>query len=187
MLITILTFILFTQSALAGLFLNYSLNYHTETDGGDTEAFNLARMNNNIFIGSTVDGPQKMIIGTNFASWNKTQSKGEGDTEKEISLLDMGLRFHLYMTQMRTWYLSATYNLYSRGTGTVNGETADFDGSGYMVSFGYHLKTSKRFSMGASIMYHSSTITSSIVDNTESEVTDTYTAIYPMIEMALRY
>lgn len=185
-LITLFTLLISPQT-FAGLFLNYSFNYHSDVDSGDTEAFSLSRMNNNIFLGATLDGAKKYILGTNFSSWNKTQTKGDGDTEKEISLLEIGPRFHMYFSQMRTWFFSLTYNFYSKGTGTVAGESATFDGSGYMASLGYHLKVSKTFAMGASIMYHGTTITSNVIDSAETEVTDTYASIYPMIEMSLRY
>lgn len=179
--------IIVSTQVYAGAFINYSLNYHSETDGGDTEEFSLSRLNNSLFLGASMDSGQKYIIGTNFISWNKTQSKGDGDTEKEISLIELGPKFLMYFSQARAFFVSLTYNFYSRGTGTVNGDSAEFNGSGLMGAFGYHMKVSKRFAMGASLNYHSTTITSSVVDNTESDVSDTYVSIYPMIEMVLRY
>jgi hypothetical protein len=144
-------------------------------------------MNNTIYLGASMDSGLKYIIGTNFSSWNKTQSKGDGDTEKEISLIELGPKLLVYFNQARSFFASLTYNFYSRGTGTVNGSSAEFNGSGLMGALGYHMKVSKRFAMGASLNYHSTTITSSVVDSTESDVSDTYVSIYPMLEMVLRY
>ena len=179
--------IFFSLSSQAGLFLNYSLNYHSDTDGGDAEAFSLSRINNNLFLGATLDSAKKFMLGTNFSSWNKSQSKGDGDTEKTISQLEIGPRLHCYLSQNRAWFVTLTYNFYSKGTGTVSGADATFDGTGLMSSLGYHLKTSKSFAMGASLNYHSTTISSRIINSAESEVTDTYVSIYPMLEMVLRY
>ncbi len=146
--LTLFTFFtLYSSTAFAGFYMNHSLGY---------------------FLGASVGSGKKLILGTSFAQSTKAQTKGTSDTVTTITLLELGPRFHWYFSQERMWYISFTYNFSAKGTADVAGNSNAVQGTSIMASFGYHLKVSKKFAMGASLNYHSTTITSSILDSTET-------------------
>src|SRR5690606_12602659 len=111
----------------------------------------------------------------------------DSDQQVTLNLLELGPRLHYYFSPERNWFISATYNFQSKGTGLLNGETATITGTGSIGSLGYHYKVTKALGIGASISYHSVVITSRKVDDTDSEVTETYNSIVPMLEFAWRF
>ena len=165
----------------------YSFNMHTETDGGDAEAFSLAKTNHHIFIGLSVDRKEKFYIGQNINSWTKTQTKGEGDDEKTITLLELGPKFLYYFTKERVFYISAVWNFYAKGTSEESGGSSDVDGTSTLISLGYHYRLGDTFMLGASLNSHSVSITSKITDSEQEEVTDTYQSTFPMLELLFRF
>lgn len=168
-------------------FASYSLNYNSETDGGDAEVFNFSKMNNSLSFGASLDSAKKFIIAQNITSHTKSQKKGITDQEMSFTLLELGPQFLWYFTQERRWYISYTYNFLASGSSQISGTKYDVEGSSTMASLGYHLKVNKTFAMGASVKYHNITITSRSSGTTKTEVTDTFNSIYPMLEAVLRF
>lgn len=175
------------QLADAAFFMQYSLNYESDTDSGDAQEFTYSKMNNSIFIAATLDPGKLFSIGQNFTIWNKSQSKGSGDTATSLSLTELGPKMLFYFSRNRSWFSSITYNFYVSGSGETSGTSVEVTGSSIVAAVGYHYKISRLFALGASLNYHQSTITSQVTDSTTSEVSNVYTSIYPMIEVSIRY
>ncbi len=167
--------------------MDYKLNYQTETDGGD-QSFKYNRMMNSLYLAASMDRDKQFFIGQSIVSWNKTQQQGEDSSDEfSMSLLELGPRLHYYFSQERTWYASFTYNFYSKGKSKLSGVSGDISGSGYIGSLGYHYDLSRTIGIGGSLNYHSVSIGERKVDSTTSDVSETYTAIVPMLEMAFRF
>lgn len=177
----------FSQYASAAFFMQYSLNYESDTDSGDAQEFSYSKMNNTIFVAATLDMAKQFSIGQSFTSWTKTQSKGSGDTETSLTLMEFGPKFFYYFTQNKTWFSSLTYNFYVSGTGKISGSDVDVSGSSLVGAVGYHYRISKLLAMGGSLNYHQTTITNTIDGSTTNTVSNVYTSIYPMLELTIRY
>tara|TARA_Y100000780_G_scaffold232596_1_gene269159 strand:- start:316300 stop:316839 length:540 start_codon:yes stop_codon:yes gene_type:complete len=175
-------------NANASFYMDYKLNYQSETDAGDATAFNYTRMMNSLYFAASMDRNKRLYIGQSVIFWNKTQKQGDDSAdETTLDLLELGPRLHFYLTQNRTWYASAVYNFSAKGTSKVSGVEGDVDGSGYMATLGYHYKFSKTIGIGGSLNYHSVTVDERKVDSSSSDVSETYTAIIPMLEIAFRF
>jgi hypothetical protein len=71
-----------------------------------------------------------------------------------------------------------------RNDGTDN---AKLDGSGYRAGFGYQFQLNKNIALGASIFYNAVSISSNIVDNIETEESESYSTITPVLEFNFRF
>lgn len=183
-----LLFIFIAAQAHGSFYMDYKLNYQTETDGGDAGAFTYNRMMNALFLAASLDRDRQFFIGQNFLFWNKTYQQGEDSSDEfTLNLLELGPRLHYYFTQERTWYVSVTYNFYAKGTSAVASEEADVSGTSLMGSLGYHYELTRSIGIGGSLNYHSATLTERKVDSTANEVSETFTSIVPMLEIAFRF
>lgn len=184
----LLCLLLFTSSlAQASFYMDYKLNYQTETDKGD-QSFNSNRIMHSLYLAASMDRDKQFFIGQSIISWNKSQQQGEDSSnEFTMNLLELGPRLHYYFTQARTWYTSFTYNFYSKGKSKLAGTDGDVRGSGYVASLGYHYDLSRTIGIGASLNYHSVSIDERKVGSTTSDVSETYTATVPMLEIAFRF
>ncbi len=183
----LLVFLLMAK-AQASFYMDYKLNYQSETDGGDAGAFSYTRMMNSLYFAASMDRDKRLFIGQSVIFWNKTQKQGDdAAAETTLDLLELGPRVHYYLNQNRTWYTGLVYNFSVKGTSKVSEVESDVDGSGYMATLGYHYKFSKTVGIGASLNYHSITIDERKLDSTSNDVSETYTAIIPMLEVAFRF
>ncbi|MCO4752883.1 MAG: hypothetical protein KC478_00305 [Bacteriovoracaceae bacterium] len=178
----------FIANCHAAFYMDYKLNYQTETDGGDAGAFSYTRMMNSVFFAASMDRDKRFYIGQSAIFWNKTQQQGEdSDDEFTMNLLELGPRIHYYFTQNRTWYTSLVYNFYVNGTSQTAGVEGDVSGTSYLASLGYHYKFTRTIGIGASLNYHSVTLDERKVDSTSNDVSETFSAIVPMLEIAFRF
>ena len=177
--------LLFSLSAAkASLYGQYALYY--SSDSADTETLESSQMRNNIFIGADFGKNKQWVIGQNILIWSKSETNGSGDPF-ELSIMELGPRFQYFFNQTRTVFVSATYNLYAKGDITSAGETKEVSGSSYFVNLGYLFKASKAFYFGVSLNYHSLSISEKVVGTEKSTGTESYTNIYPAIEVSIRF
>ena len=165
--------------------VRYSLFYYSWED--DVDNYTASRMNNSLFIGASFDKDQQIFLGPSYQIWSKAHKPNASSTESDLSLTEFGARLVYFFDRAWRWKFSATYNFASSGDRTVSGASQEVDGSGYQLSLGYSLPVNRNFYVGASLNYHSVGIESSTVNNTKSNVTQTYTTLYPMLEFALRF
>jgi hypothetical protein len=180
------TLLVTTPLAHAGLYLQYAVNYNSSTSEITAEPTEFGRMNNMFTIGAAFDKKQKFFFTWEAHSWSKTVTKGTSDTSSELTLMEYGPKLVCYITQTRSWFFSAGWHPYASGTRTIGGVSHDVTGTAMFFSIGYHIDVSKRFALGASVNYHTITISKQVVSTTESDVSNTYGNIYPMLEMVIK-
>lgn len=166
----------------------YNLNYQTESDGGDAPAFTYNKTMHNLFLGASLDVKKQFYLGQNILSWTRTAQQGnDSATQTTMSLLELGPRLLYYFNDLRRWYLSLVYNFSVKGTSTINEEEGKIEGTSYIAALGYHYKVTKQIGIGGSLNYHVLTITARKIDSTDLEPSESYTAIIPMLEIAIRF
>ncbi|MCO4794560.1 MAG: hypothetical protein KC493_12645 [Bacteriovoracaceae bacterium] len=160
-------------------------NFTSDTDdqGG---IFEFSRMTNQAYLGAAIGAKGKLFFGQNVTSFSRSYTTGAGTVE--VSTLELGPRFQIYFSEALTWNLSMTWNPYAKGERTGSGTTSDIDGWSYEIGLGYQYKISKRFYMGATVVYHALNITT-VTDsaNLETETTFAYTSIYPLLTLNMRF
>lgn len=172
------------NKAEAGFIVDASFNYHSDED--DVTTFSYSKLDYRGFLGANLDSKGTFYFGQNISQFGRSFSNnGE---EGEYSVLELGPRFQLYFGPDGPFYLGFAWNPYVNGTRQVSGTEVDISGSSYFVNLGFQVKLSRAFKIGASLNYHSISITKETdSDNVETEVTNAYTNIYPMIELSLRF
>lgn len=171
--------------AQAAFVVQYTGLYHTYSD--DQSNLEYSRMHNGVFAAASVGRSNKFYLGPSYHMTSKTHKAAEGETEKEVSFTEFGATFLYYFDDDRRWKVEATYNLSVKGERSDGSTTADLDGSGYRLNAGYQLPVNKNFAIGASITYQAINISSNVVDNVETEETESYTTITPMLELSFRF
>ena len=86
-------------------------------------------------------------------------------------------------------YVAAAYHFYAKGTrkrGSASQEE-DVSGTSYFASLGLLLRSSRTFYLGLTLNYHNVTLSESSVGATKSDISHSYTSIYPGIELAFRF
>ncbi|MGB0452544.1 MAG: outer membrane beta-barrel protein [Bacteriovoracaceae bacterium] len=162
-----------------------SLHYETDTD--DVTQFEYGSSHYALLIGATFGKSDQWVVGQSFVNWSRTEKDEDSAADGEIALLELGPRFQYFFNTARTIYLAFTYNFYAKGTRNVAGEEYDISGTGMLAAFGAQFKISKKFYIGFSLNYHSVGISEESQDSTKSDVSNSYTMIYPAVEMSFRF
>jgi hypothetical protein len=181
----IFTLLFFASAASRAAFLiDVSTNYHSDED--DVTTFTYSRFDYRGFLAASLDSKQKFYFGQNVSQFGRDFKNGS--TTGKYSVLELGPRFQYYFSGERTFYMSAAWNPYVKGSRTVGTTEEDISGSSYFINLGWQLKIGRSFSLGASINYHAISITKETdTNNVETDVTDSYTTIYPMLEFSFRF
>lgn len=183
----ILTFFvaLFPIMSHGALFLQYSGFYHTHEDDG--EQFEYSRTYNYLVVGGALDNKESFFISWSTLLWSKTYKSGSGSTENEISIMELGPKVIWFMDDRKTIYISAAYHPYAKGDRTVDGTSQDVSGTSYLATLGYQLKVSRSFYLGASLNYHALSLSEKTVENTATDISESHTAVIPMLEFSIRF
>lgn len=173
------------QASATRLLIQHAFNYHSHSD--DVENFSYNRMNNYLFIGASINKSERFFLGQSVHIWNKTHQAGSDGEASTISLTELGPRVVFLIGPLFRWHVSVAYHIYTKGTRSIEGSSEKISGSAMMGSLGYQIRLSKVFYMGASLHYHSMSITESVEDSEQTDVTNSYTTIIPAIEFSLRF
>ncbi len=159
--------------------LGYGAHGETKTDLGFQD------LTNHFFLGAALGKKEQLYFGQNITSQSKTY---DSSSQTDISTLELGPRLHWFFNEEKTLLLILAWNPYAKGSRISAGGTAtDVSGSSLLVGLGYELKISKMFYLGASINYHSLSISKSEVNNVSTEESSKYTSITPMLNFSLRF
>lgn len=176
--------VLFSLKGHAGFLVDLSTNYHSDED--DVTTFSYSRMDYRGYLAASLDNKGQFYFGQNISQFGRDFKNGS--TTGKYSVLELGPRFQYYFSGERAFYIAAAWNPYVKGSRTIGTTEEDISGSSYFINFGWQLKISRSFALGASLNYHTISITKETdTDNVETEVTDSYTTIYPMIELSFRF
>lgn len=179
-------YLFFLSSARAAFNIELFGNYTSDTDNVDNESY--SKMYYGLFLGASLDGKQTFYFGQNIMMHTR-EIKGAGASQAStLSVTELGPRFTLFMGDTQSWALSVAWHPYAKGERQRSGQTEEISGWAYLASFGYTLKLSRAFALGANITYHALNISKSVDSgNTESEVSHSYTNIIPMIVISFRF
>lgn len=179
------TLLLFLSGAGQAAFLiDLSTNYHSDEDNVST--FSYSRFDYRGLIAASLDSKQQFYFGQNISQFGRDFKNGA--VTGKYSVLELGPRFQYYFSGERAFFISAAWNPYVQGSRTVDSTEEDISGSSYFVSLGWQLKLSRSLSIGASVNYHTISISKETdTNNVETDVTNSYTTIYPMLEFSIRF
>lgn len=180
--ILISTFFTFLSVAQAKFEVQTSTGYSSNTDGKSKNSF--SDITNHFFIGASFDSKEKFVVGQNI-SIVSTQYKTA--TTDKLSTTELGPRLNYYINNERNYFVTLAWNPFAKGKRTVAGIAEDISGWSYLAALGAVLKMGNSFYLGASLNYHSLSITKSIVGSTVTTVTDSYSSIMPMLNISFRF
>lgn len=181
--VALLISLLITTSAYADFKIDLNTGYNSYTDGANE--FEFSDMTNHIFLGASIGSRDLLYIGQNVSVYS---NEFKTATSTDISTLELGPRFTYYFTTAKTVFVTFAWNPYAKGTRTtLAGASEDISGSSLLGGIGYELKLNRNLYLGASLMYHSLSISKSEVNNVSTEVSESYTSMTPMICLGLRF
>jgi outer membrane protein assembly factor BamA len=97
----------------------------------------------------------------------------------------MGPRLQWFVNENHNLYFTAEWNPYATGERDKSGTSKDITGSSIGFGFGYRFKINRVLGLGASLNYHSLSITDEKIGTTEDTVSDTVTNMMPMLEFTI--
>lgn len=184
-LLSTLLFVLISTTATANFQVDFGFNYFSDED--DVSNFSYSKLDYRGFLAASLGKTGQLVFGQFISQYGREFSNG--GVTGTFSVLELGPKFQYYFTGEKTIYMGLNWNPYVKGSKTVSGTTTDISGSSYIINLGYHLKISRVFNLGASINYHTVSISKETdsTTNVESDISKSYSAIYPMIEMSFRF
>ena len=175
--------ILISSAVMADFKIDINTGFNSYEDGGTK--FTFADTTNHIYIGASLGSKGQFYIGQNITILSHDFKT---TTSTKVSTLELGPRMTYYFNNDRTIFVTAAWNPYAKGKRTtLAGLNEEISGYGLLAGLGYELKLSRNFYMGASLMYHALNVSKAEVNNTSTEVSETYTSLTPMINLGLRF
>ncbi len=180
------SFILLNTSSFAGLYIHPRLGYHTGDDSEEGQSYSSTYYG--ALLGATFGRNDRFVIGVNINQWSKVHKGSTSLNEAEVSLMEMGPMLSAFLNKSQTIFASFAYNMYAKGDRTLSDGTAqEISGSSMLGQLGYVVKFSRSVFLGVSMNYHSVSIDSSVVGTTEASESDSYSTIYPSIDLSIRF
>ncbi|TNE98472.1 MAG: hypothetical protein EP326_09805 [Deltaproteobacteria bacterium] len=183
--LTLFLFLIYSTQASANKLMVELFSNFTSSSDDHSGTFEFSRMTNGVFLGAAISKKQQLYFGQNVIQYSRSFNTG---STTEVSTLELGPRFTFFFSENKTWHMNLIWNPYAKGERTSGGSTYTIDGWSYEISFGYQYKVTKALYMGATMVYHSlavTTVTNSA--NVESETSYTYSSIYPLITLNMRF
>ncbi len=175
--------ILFSQTANAAFMVDWLAGYASHSEGKSNLEF--GDMTHHFFLGATLGGKEKFYFGQNVSS---VAREYKNTSTTKISTLELGPRMNWYFDEGKSIYMGLAWNPYVKGTRVQAGAASeDVSGWSYLASFGYELKISKNFHLGASLNYHTINISKAEVNNVSTEESSAYSSLTPMINLSFRF
>lgn len=175
--------LLLPSFANASFMFQYGLNYAQSSDNTSSDDHDFNRIFNKVFLGASINGGQNVIFGWNINSWSSTLTKDSA--EDEYSLLEMGPKILWFLNEGNNFYVTAEWNPYAKGSRTKSSIDSDISGSSIGFGAGYRFRLSRLIGLGASLNYHTLTLSTETIGSTESSTSDKIGNIMPMLELTL--
>lgn len=171
------------NSAHAAFMINTMSGYFSTTDSKTNT--NTNDTTNHIFIGASLGSKQRFFVGQNITLFSHQIAATNTD---KVSTMELGPRIIYFFTDNNVFYTTLGWNPYAKGTRTVSGTTEKVSGSALLFGAGVEVKINSNFHIGGSINYHSLSVTESTsASNVTTTVSQSYTALMPMINLSLRF
>ena len=171
-------------ATLAGVVFQYSGGYTSYSN--DKDELNFSRMMNAFYLGASVGRKTRFMIGPSYTMWNQSHKNSSG-SESTMTMTEFGATLMIYLNRARNWKFSATYCMSVNGERKLAATEETLKGNAMRFGFGYHAPITDTFALGLNLGYQITNLTSSITNNTETKISQSYTQILPMLELAWRY
>lgn len=171
-------------SAKANFLFQYGLNYSSSEDSSDDGDGEQSRTFHKALLAGSINRNKTLFLGWNINSWSSSLKQGDAQ-EDTYSLLEMGPRIQWFTNENYNLYFSAEWNPYARGEREKVGTSRDISGTSMGVGVGYRFRISRAMGVGASLHYHSLSISEEKVDSNEEDVSDKMTNLMPMLEFTI--
>jgi len=172
-----------TQSAHAAFLIENTSSFTSSTDSKTSTS--LSDLSNHLFIGASIGSKQQTFIGQNISYLT---GQIQSTATNKINTLELGPKIIYFFSEDNVFYTALGWNPYAKGTRTVSGVSSEVSGWAYLASLGAELKINRSFHIGASLNYHSLSITKSISSsNVATTTSDAYTSLMPMINFSLHF
>ena len=181
--ISIITFLV-SNTAFCGLVLQYSGGYSTFDN--DENKIGFSRMHNGFYAGASVGRTSRVLLGPSYMVWSQEHKPSASASAEDISLSEFGANLMIYINKRKNWKIEVTYCPSVNGTRTVSGADQEIKGSSYRVALGYHVMLTNSIVIGGVVSYHTTSLESKVIANTQSDITKSYTQIVPMLEIGFR-
>jgi hypothetical protein len=169
--------------ARASLLLQYALNYTSQTDDSTTKSES-SQTFHKILLVASVNARNTLFLGWDINSWSSTLKQGASN-EESYSLLEMGPWLQWFMNENQNVYVTAEWNPYARGDREKAGSSRGISGSSMGFGIGYKFRISRYTGFGASLNYHTLSVSEEMIGSTETNVSDTVTNLMPMLEFVI--
>jgi len=177
---------IFSLDSEAKLFAQWSVNYDTSSES--EREIESTRIRNLLFFGGAITRKGNLFLGQSVHSWSTEEVNVEGAEAEEVGVLELGPRFILFFSEAKTFYVHVAYHPYAKGTRVLNGVETEIDGTSTLYGIGLQLKASRRVYWGFSINMHNYSIAEETTEaGATTEVTDSYSYIFPSIEFSWRF
>lgn len=181
----ILSLLVFSTSSFAGyLMIDLNANYHSDED--NVQTYKYGTTIGQAFLGAAINKSGTLYFGQNIVSFSRNYTTG--GLTYTYSTLELGPKLTIYFDVQKTWLITAMWNPYAQGTRKNATVQEDIKGSSMEFGFGYQVKLSKSTAMGVIMTYHALSVSKVIsASNVETTVSQSYTSIYPMLSLSLRF
>lgn len=145
-------------------------------------------MDYRLYVAASFNQSNRVYFGQNVMMVNREMKSTGGGQADTISLMELGPKLLIFFNESNTFGIALGWNPYAKGSRTRSGATEDVSGSSMVGAIVIQAKITKKFYVGASLNYHSVTIAEATdTDNTTTEVSHSYTTIYPMFDLSFRF
>ena len=178
----LILFLFVTANANASLLLQYGVNFTAQEDDSSSGKFEQSRTFHKGFIAASINSSKTLFFGWNINSWSSNLKQGSA-SEDTYSLLEMGPRIQWFLNDDYNLYFTAEWNPYGKGERDKGGSNKEIGGSSIGLGLGYRFRLSRVVGFGASLNYHSLSISEEKSGSTENEISDSVSNIMPMLEL----
>ncbi len=167
----------------ASFLLQYGLNYSSQKDDSTVSEYEESRTFHKAFLGASVNGRKTLFFGWNINSWSSENKRGA--IEDTYSMLEMGPRLQWFVNDNYNLYFSAEWNPYAKGDREKGNVSREISGSSTGFGVGYRFRLSRLIGFGASIHYHTLSLSEEKIGSAENDISDKVTNLMPMLELTI--
>lgn len=183
-LVLFLLAVLISLPARASFLLQYGLNYSSQSDSSKTGKGESSRTFHKGFIAASVNGARTLFFGYNINSWSSGLKQGT-NKDDTYSMLEMGPRLQWFLNDNYNLYFSVEWNPYAKGSRNKAGINHDITGSSTGFGVGYRFRLSRLIGFGASLQYHSLSLSEEKTGTSTKSVSDGINNMMPMLELTI--
>lgn len=182
------TLILFLSAPFANAVtpvIDLDLFYFTDSFAYSSQTKAYSRTFWDFMIGMPLTKKGQWVLGWNYSSYSFIDNPGTAET---LTITDMGPKVVYYLNKDRTWVVSVTYNLITKGSYNGGSAVTELRGTSIRADFGYTPYMTDNLLMGAKLNYYKPTLSEEITNQTAlAKTSNSRTVIYPSFAITYRF